>query len=198
MKLVIYDTDQLVKSSLPDECFGRAISAVMPQIPKEVTLEKSEQTDEYRLKQIVQKHLLHELTDQERHTIQSYCIDFMRQDMMINPIQKSVHKVNVEEVIKSFDDDSVNIVLISRNWPAIASLLMPSTHLNLGYMPFINAMDVSNVQALLPEAIQKAQEYYECQFYKEVELVSTNNLLVKTAQMMGWQVRVPTLSQAIA
>jgi len=198
MKLVIFDTDQLVQSALPNKCFGRAITAVMPQIPQEVTLEKNEQTDEFRLKQIVQKHLLHQLTDQERHEIQSYCIDFMRQDMMLNPIQKQVNKANVKAVIDSFDNADVQIVLVSRNWPAITSLLMPSTHLNLGYMPFINAMDVNNVQALLPAAIQKAQEYYECRFYAEVELVSTNTLLVKTAKMMGWKINQPTLTQAIA
>ncbi|MCJ8312827.1 MAG: hypothetical protein HRU38_03580 [Saccharospirillaceae bacterium] len=198
MKLVIFDADQLVQSNLPDECFGRAISAVMPQIPREVTLAKSEQTDEFRLKQIVQKHLLHQLTDQERHEIQSYCIDYMRQDMMLNPIQRQVNKINVKSVIDSFDNPNLNIVLISRNWPAITSLLMPSTHLNLGYMPFIHAIDVNNVQALLPCAIQKAQEYYECQFYAEVELVSTNTLLVKTAKMMGWKTNQPMSIQAIA
>ncbi|BCE03566.1 hypothetical protein [Marinicellulosiphila megalodicopiae] len=189
MKLVIFDTDQLVQSNLPDKCFGRAISAVMPQIPTNTTLEKSEQTDEYRLKHIVQKHLLHELTDQERHEIQSYCIDFMRQEMLINPIQKTINKANEKAVIQSFDDPTVNIVLVSRNWPSITSLLMRSSQLNLSYMPFIHSMDANNVQALLPQAIQKAQLYYDCRFYSEVELVSQNNLLIKTAKMMGWKIQ---------
>lgn len=196
MKLVIFDTDQLVQSNLPDQCFGRAIQSIMPIIPKDVTLAKNEQTDEYRLKQIVQKHLLHALTVTERHQIQSYCIDFMRQDMSINPITRLVNKKNVQFILNSFDDPKLNVVLISRNWPSITGLLMANTQINLHHMPFIHALDVSNVQALLPCAIQKAQKYYDQKFYHDVELVSANTLLNKTAQMMGWKVQTNELKLA--
>ena len=198
MKLVIFDTEQLVQSALPDKCFGRAITAVLPQIPQEVTLIKNEQTDGFRLKQIVQKHLVHQLTDQERHEIQSYCIDYMRRDMILNPIQKQVNKANVKVVVDSFDDPKVNLVLISKNWPSVTSLLIRTANLNLSYMPFISASDANNVQALLPCAIQKAQEYYECQFYSEVELISANSLLISTAKMMGWQINEVATTKAIA
>ena len=194
MKLLVIDTEQIVQSNLVDCCLPLALQTVFEQMPTDIDISLAEQTDECRIQKTLNQQLLLCANNEQLFHVQAHCANLMRQRIQLRQFQHRVYMNNVQLINQSFDDDSTCVVLVSKHWPALAKMLMPDSLIDLSFTPLICAGDGKNVQALLPRAIQTAQTYFQHQQFSQTQLLSSNQLMVKTAQLMGWHTQARTHS----
>lgn len=195
MKLLVVDTEQIVQTDVIDHILPQALRAVFGQLPEHIPIGLIEQTDEFRVQKVLSQQLLLCANEQQTFHIQAHCVNLMRQYLQLNKVHNQVFTSNVKQVVAAYDDDNLAVVLVSKNWASVAKLMLPKSIIDLSFTPLISAADAKNVQALLPKAIQTAQTFYETQHFSEIHLISHNQLMVKTAQLMGWHTIARQLSQ---